>query len=389
MSYLSYIFQNNLHMKSISIFITGLLLAGYTCAQSCLPDGIEFTTQGQVDSFQVNYPGCVRIEGDVLIAGSTITNLNGLSALTSFGGDLHIASQGLTGLTGLNAVTSIDGKLMINDTPLSSLDGLQSLTTIGGDLMIIYMNGLVSLSGIQSITSVSGTFSISSSNNLASLADLSALTEIGGGLELEALISLSSLTGLESLTSIGGPLTITSVGLTDLTGLNSLTTIGGGLTVRNSHGITSLTGMDQLAGSSITSLTITNNDILSECAVQPVCAFLAAPGGTVEIHDNATGCESQQEVTDSCAAIGVPGISEFRPLTVYPNPGNGNIFLGNLPTGATGLFRAEMMTIQGQTVFSCFLTCEQPVFDPPLAAGVYILKVLLGDRIFTNLIIRE
>ena len=36
------------------------------CGQICLPNGITFTTQGQIDSFSINYPGCSVIGGYVL-----------------------------------------------------------------------------------------------------------------------------------------------------------------------------------------------------------------------------------------------------------------------------------------------------------------------------------
>ncbi len=36
-------------------------------SQGCLPEGITFTTQEQIDNFQTNYPGCTEIEGDVII----------------------------------------------------------------------------------------------------------------------------------------------------------------------------------------------------------------------------------------------------------------------------------------------------------------------------------
>ena len=49
----------------------------------CLPEGITFTTQEEIDNFQSNYPGCNEIEGDVEINGDDITNLNGLNVLTS------------------------------------------------------------------------------------------------------------------------------------------------------------------------------------------------------------------------------------------------------------------------------------------------------------------
>ena len=102
-------------MKKIITLLIPLhawLLIFHAEAQSCLPEGITFTTQEHIDSFQVNYPGCNAIEGDVQITYN-ITNLNGLSVLTSIGGDLAIYYNGLTNLTGLEGLTSIGGGLEI------------------------------------------------------------------------------------------------------------------------------------------------------------------------------------------------------------------------------------------------------------------------------------
>ena len=46
------------------------------CLSSCLPEGITFTTQEQIDNFQINYPGCTEIEGNVMIYGLEIDNIN-------------------------------------------------------------------------------------------------------------------------------------------------------------------------------------------------------------------------------------------------------------------------------------------------------------------------
>lgn len=37
-------------------------------AQTCLPSGITFTTQQQIDDFAMNYPGCTEILGQVVIS---------------------------------------------------------------------------------------------------------------------------------------------------------------------------------------------------------------------------------------------------------------------------------------------------------------------------------
>ena len=72
---------------------------------TCLPEGITFSTQSQIDDFQTNYPSCKKIRGGVNI-GEYITNLNGLSVLTSIGGYLSISYSALTSLTGLDNIAA-------------------------------------------------------------------------------------------------------------------------------------------------------------------------------------------------------------------------------------------------------------------------------------------
>jgi len=66
-------------MKKVFTSILGLVFSFVGFSQSCLPDGIEFYSQSEIDNFQTNYPNCTEIEGDVAITGLDIYNLNGLS----------------------------------------------------------------------------------------------------------------------------------------------------------------------------------------------------------------------------------------------------------------------------------------------------------------------
>ncbi len=102
-------------MKSLALIIFLLIFCQITVSSHpCLPDGIVFTTQAQIDSFQINYPNCTEIEGDVKIDGDDITNLNGLNVLTAIGGYLWFKGNVvLTNFTGLDNVTSIGGYLTI------------------------------------------------------------------------------------------------------------------------------------------------------------------------------------------------------------------------------------------------------------------------------------
>jgi hypothetical protein len=57
-------------MKKLILLVAAMAFC-HTIAfsQGCLPEGITFTTQEQIDNFQANYPGCTEIEGDVNING--------------------------------------------------------------------------------------------------------------------------------------------------------------------------------------------------------------------------------------------------------------------------------------------------------------------------------
>lgn len=73
-------------MNKLNLFTFALILYGSAVsAQPCLPNGITFNTQTQIDSFQIIYPNCTEIEGGVVIEGNDITNLDGLNVITSIG----------------------------------------------------------------------------------------------------------------------------------------------------------------------------------------------------------------------------------------------------------------------------------------------------------------
>ena len=142
-------------MKKIILTVIAAAISyciGYP--QNCLPEGITFTTQAQINNFQTNYPGCTEIEGNVQISGLfNITNLNGLNVLTTIGGSLVIQqSFALTNLTGLDNLTSIGGGFWIeNNYTLASLTGLENLTSIGGNLFIFDNGLLTDINGLDNV----------------------------------------------------------------------------------------------------------------------------------------------------------------------------------------------------------------------------------------------
>ena len=280
-------------MKKLAtaIFIL-LLIYGTASPQSCLPEGITFTTQEEIDNFQINNPGCTEIEGDVEIDGNNITNLNGLSVLTAIWGDLRIE---------------------YNDF-LTSLSGLDNLTSIGGDLGI--------------------------SNNDA----------------------LSSLLALDNVSSIGGVLRIYS-----------------------NDALPSLSGLDNIEAGSITDLFIKVNNSLSTCEVQCICDYLITPTGTIEIHDNAPGCNSQEEVEAACT-VSVESINPKDEISIFPNPANKQLTISS--KDETTIEEVIIYDQIGQIVHQ-EKSVNNIIDISQLQPGMYIIEVVSGQRRFREKLMIE
>jgi hypothetical protein len=264
-------------------------------SQSCLPEGIMFTSQTEIDSFQMNYPGCSIIEGDVWIHGGDITNLDGLSVLNEIGGGL-----------------------LIDSTNLSNLQGLNLLTLIGEDFQL-YSNFLLdNVTGLDSLTEITGSidFSFTGVENFLGMPQLTYL----GGLETY-YTGLSSFTGLEGLTSIHGDLKVMfNAELENFSGLENIQSLNGGALVIEGTNIRSLTGLENIESNSIADLWIALNDSLTECAVASICNYITDPNGVCYIHANAPGCNSLEEVSDACFTEIFSSAGQEKSITIHPIP---------------------------------------------------------------------
>ena len=321
--------QQNGLMKFPTLFfivLAFLLSISSIRGQACLPDGITFLSQQQIDNFPTDYPGCTQIEGNVLIQDTFvtyITNLNGLANLTSIGGDLKFAdTHSLTTLSGLDNLTSIGGKFeLFNATKLSTLDGLSNLTSIGGGIEIFLNDSLSNLDGLSNLTSIGWGIKIEAAFGLTNVDGLSNLDSISGGLafldnsELTNLDGLAGITyvpkdisltmnpkltnlnGLANITSIGGSLNIyTTVALTDLDGLANLTSVGKDLSIVANSGITNLNGLSKLTSVG-GYLDISENSALEDCcAIQNLVSSPDAVGESIYIKDNPSECSNIDEV---------------------------------------------------------------------------------------------
>ncbi len=282
---------------TILVWVFFLALSGLN-AQSCLPEGIIFTTQSQIDSFQINYPNCTEIEGDMTIQGNNITNLNGLSVLTSIGGSVIIEfNDSLISLSGMGGLATIGEHLNIWwNSSLTSLSGLEGLISVGSGLVIHANSSLTSLSGLDGLTSIGGSLTLSFSSALTSLSGLESLTTIGGDLKIESNAALTNISGLESLTSLGGGLWIyVNEALESLAGLEGVTQIMGDLTITTGDALQSLSGLEGVIYIEGSLHMAGNHSLTSLSGLENVATI----GGEVAIyvHDSITSLSGLESLT--------------------------------------------------------------------------------------------
>jgi hypothetical protein len=297
-------------MKKLLLILTSCLFSLSLLSQSCLPEGITFTTQSQIDSFQIVHPNCTEIEGDVYINGDDIYNLNGLNVIVSIGGNLLIESNDiLTDLTGLENLESISGSLLIGNfyfdsypyatgnPSLTNLTGLNSLTVVEGNFEIYDNNDLETLSGLESLVSVHGNLTIGSidyfygfkfgNESLPDLSGLNNLVEVGGVFSIAGNDNLVNFEGLNNLVSIGGNFwTAWNDTLEDFSGLEQLASVGGSVDIRGNNSLISLNGLENLASLQDGLKIGGNYDGNPQLSDLTALIYLTSIGGNLEIIDN-------------------------------------------------------------------------------------------------------
>jgi len=309
--------------KLIILIVLAFVIQAIVLSQSCLPEGITFTTQQQIDNFQTNYPGCKEIEGSVLINGSDISNLNGLLGLESIEGFLEIDEPySLYELSGLDSLKYIGGNFWIfeNDN-LTNLVGLNSLNTVEGNFTISYSYSLINFSGLEALTTIGNSCYIEYNSALKSLDGLNNLNSLDGSLTILQNSELESITSLNNLENIGGSLFIVyNNSISNLYGLDELSSIGGSLGIQHNTSLINLSGLDNINLGSISELHIVDNNSLSTCDVQSICDYLISPTGFVEICNNAPGCNSIEEVEEACLTSTEDISAIENNITIFPNP---------------------------------------------------------------------
>ena len=164
-----------------------------------------------------------------------------------------------------------------------------------------------------------------------------------------------------------------------------MTSIESEIKIGNNKALTSLTGLDNVSyiGGD---LNILLNEALTNCEILSICNYLANPNGVVTIQDNAIGCNSPEEVQDSCEANAVAIDEQYirDNLILYPNPAN-----QELNISAEGFIIDEVIiyTLTGQQVYAVRPKSET-IDISTLPPGMYIVEVMVeGRKVMRKLLI--
>ncbi len=384
--------------KLVLLTILSVIVQISVIAQSCLPNGIHFKTQSEIDNFNTNYPNCTKIEGPIIIDDTIegdITNLLGLSNLTQTGFYFRISNNSmLTELNGLENFDTIGYSLsIIDNNSLTSLSAFESLNYVYSYIEIVENPSLVNLEGLEQLDTITN-LSIIENESLQDLSELSNLKKTRTLLHIENNQSLNSLSGLENLVFVGEDLKIfNNNSLTDLQGLNGLKYIQSGLKIRYNDQLTSLDGLENLDtingglsiwGNDVLSslesinnchlkfaLSIYDNPFLEVCSINSICNFLSTNPYYVDIHNNSLGCNSIEEVEEECL-VKVSNYYTDINFKIYPNPSKNELRI--ISTNGNRIEQALIYNSLGQAVKK-----QESVYDKinitGLEQGVYIVEL--------------
>ncbi|MDN5201500.1 hypothetical protein QQ008_09010 [Fulvivirgaceae bacterium BMA10] len=307
---------NLLPIRVIEVRICQFIPICPCSSDACLPDGITFSNQSEIDNFKTNYPCCKIIKGSVKISGDDINNLFGLDELIKIQGHLDIRdNENLASLSGLNSLKKVGLNIRVyNNSSLRSMDALNRLEVIGGDLDVRDNVVLVRLPNLERVTEIGRGLLIKGNHTLGNLEGLEQITFVKGRVYIWLNQGLKNLKGLDQLHSMEGR-GLRLEGnhqLTDLGALRNVTSINQGtgegrLVILANDILSSLAGLENIQYQTIDSLIIKDNVNLSYCELENICDYIQNGGATLCENSGASeNCVDKPGLRLACVDVTPP-----------------------------------------------------------------------------------
>ncbi len=203
---------------------------------------------------------------------------------------------------------------------------------------------------------------------------------------------MTSLSGLSSLTAIKGSLYIgVNNALASLHGLENLRSVGCAdnawfcIDISGNPLLESLKELDSLEPAGITDMLITDNTLLADCAIAPICTHLKN-GGLAYIGPNAPGCNSIPEVEAACLVPIIDAFSTEPPLQIFPNPAGD---LLHITTDGPEAWSVDIADQQGRVLYREHMSGDQAILLRGWPAGLYMLRAVCGDRVYAGRFVKQ
>jgi len=142
-------------------------------------------------------------------------------------------------------------------------------------------------------------------------------------------------------------------------------------------------------------LSILTNDVLSICEIESICSYLANPNGEINISGNAPGCNSQEEVADSCETVSIDefGVQSLEfGVSCHPNPFSTSTTL-EFELTQPGRIVVKIFNQLGELIELIQKTAQTGkqtiTWDAnALPSGVYFVRLQIGNELITKKMIK-
>ena len=311
--------------------------------------GIELKSQKDVDEFSINYPGCHRILGDLLIENTDITNLDSLYVIDTIDYYLSLTNNyQLENIRGLRHLKYVQDFYLVNDTSLNSLQGLENLQHVSNSLGILNLSKIINLQGLENLISCRQ-LSIGFCDNLYNLSGIDNITEINSMrifsnnnlynldgisqkltyldnfyliknpklkqltnlenlnfiwiLSIEENQILDNLNGLDSVTEFAYLQISQNPSLQSISALQKVNRIRAQTSLIDNAKLSNIDALSKADMTTMDSLVIVANPLLDVCAIESICNYLADTSNAARISGNGAHCINRDIVEMECLLL--------------------------------------------------------------------------------------
>lgn len=387
----------------------------------------------EIEGFVNEFPDCSRLPSTLIMHNGDLACVPGLSQIDSISGSLICDECNIISYHGLENLRYIGQNFTLNEPHsvphFPNLQGLNNLEYIGGYFNIEEGDGLMSTSGLdnlkhvgsirikesplfeivgfEDISEINGNIDLSENHNLATLEGFSSFSFVGGYVNIDEMDALISLDGLDNVETIGGNLVIQSNpilenvdalssvisieenlilwyndNLNSIAGLSSVDEINGEVSVFHCDNLSSLSGLENIDEQSITDLKLLNNENLNSCSLGNICSYLTNNIGPATIELNAEGCNTENEITDACAPVGINDMAAEATIEIYPNPSAGELTIQWL--GSKETHDVILIDSWGRESMRFNNVANGSVLDLDVAPGFYTLALKTAHEFSTQ-----